>query len=426
MKTFFSVLIWILAILLGILGTIGSFLGISFVISNIPVISVIALVVGFLITYGMGKLARLVRGKKSKSYSPIIIAGITMGVVSLFCAFTVFKPLPGPIMTADVPANTKYWELSTGSHVAYWHYGAEGVKKPTPIIFIHGGPGAYTRDLERDFFSKFTKEGYDVYLYDQPGAGFSNKIKLEEYSIHRYVEDIEAIRKKIGADKIILVGQSFGGALGSSYVTTYPNNVEKVIFTAPAPLGKESLENSKETHTAADNIKSYEPSFRENVRLSAAVILSSLNSKKAAENLLPQKEVTDYSTRMIFDAFAQSFPPSYENKVPKIKGGGLNIHSNILLTSDFNKISASVREKVKKVNVPVLILRTEYDYIPWKNTREYRELYPNNKFVYIKDSGHISWAVNEKDTYSVMSAFILNKELPLPNYDGNEDPSKAK
>lgn len=427
MKTFFSGFIWMLGILLGILGVGAGFLAISFVLNNIPIICIGSVVIGFLIVFGMGKLARFVRGKKSKSYSPLIVSSVTMLLTCAFCAATFFKPLPGAIMTADKPDDTKYWNLSTGSHIAYWYYAGEGVKKSTPIIFLHGGPGAFTRDLERDFFKKFTKEGYDVYLYDQPGAGFSDILNIDEYTIDRYVKDIEAIRKEIGAEKVILIGQSFGASLASSYVTTYPNNVEKLIFTAPGPIGETyEVKNSTEPRNAKDLIKAFEPSFSESLRFNLTLGLDKYINKQVGENLVSQKEMTDYVTRMTSGFIAQSFPPSYVDKLPKIKAGGLNLHANMALTSNMEKVSEDLREKAKKINVPAIILRGQYDYIPWENTREYREVYSNSKLIYIKDAGHILWAANEKDTYNTMSEFLLNKELSLPDYTGTEDPSKIK
>jgi proline iminopeptidase len=282
------------------------------------------------------------------------------------------------------------------------------------------------RDFERDFFSKFTKEGYDVYLYDQPGAGFSDILKLNEYTMHRYVEDIEAIRKEIGAEKIILIGQSFGGMLGSSYVTAYPNNVEKTIFTSPGPLSNKNVAQSSKPRNAGNIIKPYTPSLAENIRMVTAILLVKYVNKETAENFVSQKELIDFTSRMFPQIFAESFPESYSDKIPKLKCAGLNLLSNIALISDYYNISANVIEKVKKVNIPILILRSEYDYVPWEDTREYRELYPNSKLVYIKESGHLLWAVNDKDTYISIRAFLLNETLTLPNYTGNENPATLK
>jgi hypothetical protein len=45
---------------------------------------------------------------------------------------------------------TAYWQLKTGSHIAYYKMHADGgvAKKKYPILFLHGGPGAYVRQLD--------------------------------------------------------------------------------------------------------------------------------------------------------------------------------------------------------------------------------------------------------------------------------------
>lgn len=424
MKRFVSSVIWLTGVLLGLIGAVISFFVASFMISNIPVVCVLSLMVGFLIIFGMGKLAQRVSPRRGNGKKPVLVAGVAMVALFSLSAVTVFKPLPGPMMAAEVPENTKYWDLKTGSHIAYWHYEAVGSNKSTPIIFLHGGPGAFTRDLERDFFSKFTELGYDVYLYDQPGAGFSSTLPLENYTLKHYVQDLEAIRQEIGAEKFILIGQSFGGVLGTVYASEYPERLEKIIFTSPGELKEEkSAESTEVAPNASDSMNKFEPSFSEGLRFNAAVIMAQINYRNA-EAFATQKELTDYATRMISGFMAQSYPPDYAGKVPNLKTGGINIYANTLLQNDkINQIPIAT-EKIKKLDVPLLILRTEYDYIPWSDTRYYREIYANSHLVYIKDSGHIPWAVNAQESYDTISAFITDQPLPLPDYTGSEDPAK--
>lgn len=419
MRTFFSIIVWILAVLLGAGSIVFVFFGGAFIFSNIIILSIFVLLVVFTITFILGVLANKISKKRNKY--PAIVALITVLVVAIFSGFTVFKPFPGPISKGVEPSNTKYWDLKTGSKIAYWKYDGEGEKKETPIIFVHGGPGGYIRDLDREFFSRFTKEGYDVYLYDQPGAGFSNELSLDEYSIHRYVEDIEAIRKEIKAKQIILIGQSFGGPLSSAYTAEYPQNVEKVVFTCPGGLRDHSTENSYIPKNGSEIIKAYEPSFAEKLRLSTMFNLIDTN-RKAAENFVSQNEIKGFTTRMIPSIMAQSFPESYVDKIPKSNYDGINFEVNNILNEDLEKISADLFIKLQKLDTKALILKSEFDYVAWENTKDYREAFKNNNLIYIKDSGHILWGVNKKDTYDTISAFLLNKELPLPEYKKDENP----
>lgn len=423
MKSFISGIIWILGCILGLVGAVFAFMATSIVVSNIIVLCLLSVIIGFLIIIGMGKLAQIVSKKSRNIKTPVVVASVAMIVFSLFAATTVFKPLPGPIMEAELPSNTKYWDLETGSKIAYWHYEAVGVKKLEPIIFLHGGPGVFTRDLERDFFSKFTKLGYDVYLYDQPGAGFSDTLPLENYTVDRYIQDLEAIRQEIGAEKVILVGQSFGGVLATAYAGEYPDKVENLILTSPGELN-ELTESEKENvaPNAGDSIETYTLSLSESLRIQVAMIMLNLN-KSAAESFLTQEEITDYSTRMINELIAQSYPADYVDKIPKLKTGGINLYANALLRNDKAEQTQAIIDKNKENDVPVLILRTEYDYVPWPGTRYYRELYSNSHLVYIKDSGHIPWSINIEESYNTILEFITNKPLQLPDYTGNEDPA---
>ncbi|MGW4962883.1 alpha/beta fold hydrolase [Nonomuraea sp. NPDC004186] len=53
--------------------------------------------------------------------------------------------------------------------------------------------------------------GFDVYAYDQLGAGRSTRLSdVTGYTVARHVADLEAIRRTIGADRIVIVGQRTG------------------------------------------------------------------------------------------------------------------------------------------------------------------------------------------------------------------------
>ena len=79
--------------------------------------------------------------------------------------------------------------------------------------------------------------GFDVYAYDQLGAGRSTRLAdVTGYTVARYAADLEAIRRVIGADKVIIVGQSWGGSLAARYLAAHPGNVAKVVFTSPGTI----------------------------------------------------------------------------------------------------------------------------------------------------------------------------------------------
>ena len=93
--------------------------------------------------------------------------------------------------------STKYWNLNTGSKIAYTFIEGKGVKKTFPIIYLHGGPGGYVYTKNIEILSNLSELGYDVYLYDQIGSGLSNRLeKVKEYTADRHRKDLEEIVKE--------------------------------------------------------------------------------------------------------------------------------------------------------------------------------------------------------------------------------------
>ena len=88
-------------------------------------------------------------------------------------AWLVFFPRDYKVTQLKDRAGTRYWNLSTGSRIAYNVITGRGDKKPYPLIYLHGGPGAGITDLEITTLGKLADDGYDVYLYDQVGCGRS-------------------------------------------------------------------------------------------------------------------------------------------------------------------------------------------------------------------------------------------------------------
>lgn len=111
------------------------------------------------------------------------------------------------------------------------------------MIWLHGGPGypagmpGYGGAPGIPPLNALTQEGFDVYYYDQLGGGLSTRLdNPSEYTVDRHVADLEAIRKEIGAEKVMLIGLSWGGVLAENYMLAHPGRVEKVVFESPGPM----------------------------------------------------------------------------------------------------------------------------------------------------------------------------------------------
>lgn len=98
------------------------------------------------------------------------------------------------------------------------------------LIALHGGPGQshhYLRDLEG-----LAGRAFAVVTYDQRGVGGSTAPPADPacYELADYVQDLEAVRRAVGVDRVHLLGHSWGGTVAIRYATRYPEKVRSLIL----------------------------------------------------------------------------------------------------------------------------------------------------------------------------------------------------
>ena len=102
-----------------------------------------------------------------------------------------------------------------------------------PVAFIlPGGPGA---DHTTYLSYACLQEIADLVFHDPRGCGKSNKGESSDYTMDNYIDDVEAIRKHLSLDKIIVIGKSYGSMCALGYALRYPSAVKKLVLAAGAP-----------------------------------------------------------------------------------------------------------------------------------------------------------------------------------------------
>lgn len=80
-------------------------------------------------------------------------------------------------------------------------------------------------------------ERWTIIALDPRGRGLSSFFENDsKLGIEKDLEDIEALRKHFGAEKINLIGFSFGGWISTAYASRYASHVNRVGLLAPGPV----------------------------------------------------------------------------------------------------------------------------------------------------------------------------------------------
>jgi pimeloyl-ACP methyl ester carboxylesterase len=103
-----------------------------------------------------------------------------------------------------------------------------------PLIHLHGGPGFSETRLFRHF-NEPLERNFTVVYWDQRGAGksFARNIPRSSMTVEQFIADldelVDAVRMRIGQNKVAIFGHSWGSVLGVLYATRFPHKVAAYV-----------------------------------------------------------------------------------------------------------------------------------------------------------------------------------------------------
>ena len=128
--------------------------------------------------------------------------------------------------------------LEIDDHKIY--YEVSGNPNGKPAIFVHGGPGGGGSTEVRRFFNP---ELYKIIVFDQRGCGRSKPhASLKDNTTWHLVSDMEKIRAKLGIERWLVFGGSWGSTLSLAYAQAHPTRVSELVLRGIFMLRKKELD----------------------------------------------------------------------------------------------------------------------------------------------------------------------------------------
>ena len=108
------------------------------------------------------------------------------------------------------------------------YYEQSGNPNGVAVVFLHGGPGAGSSPVHRQFFDPAF---YRIVVLDQRGAGRSVPLGcLQENTTPKLVEDLERLRCHLRIERWVVFGGSWGSTLALAYAEEHPGRCLGLIL----------------------------------------------------------------------------------------------------------------------------------------------------------------------------------------------------
>lgn len=280
----------------------------------------------------------------------------------------------------------------------------EDRSKPV-LLFLAGGPGGSQLAATRYELAKLEKD-FIVVNWEQPGSGKSySAIPRKNLTPEIYVEDgtalVRSLLKEFKQEKLYLLGESWGSALGIFMVKEQPElyhafigtgqmvafeETEKIDYALAMKLAKENGD-QKVVDTLRKNGEP--PYYGNSVTTKSATYLNYLSQK-----MVGNPEIQNGGFQTMRDLAAKEY--GILDKVNYLRG--------ILQT--FNHVypqlyNVDLRKEYSTLDVPVYFLLGKHDInAPLSLTEDYYQKLdaPNKEIIWFEHSGHNPW-INEPERF---------------------------
>jgi proline iminopeptidase len=113
-----------------------------------------------------------------------------------------------------------------GLHRMYWEQ--SGNPQGSPVLFLHGGPGAGAAPGHRRLFDPTC---YRIVIFDQRGAGRSTPLgEIRDNTTPHLTADIEKLREHLGLERWLVFGGSWGSTLALAYAEAHRERCTGLIL----------------------------------------------------------------------------------------------------------------------------------------------------------------------------------------------------
>jgi proline-specific peptidase len=262
-----------------------------------------------------------------------------------------------------------------------------------PLVCLHGGPGSthhYFAPLER-----LAEQGRRVVVYDQLGCGRSDRPTDVDWSVQVFLDELAALRRHLGLDRIHLLGTSWGGMLALEHALSGFGGLTSLVLSS-------TLASAEEWVTEVKLLRDELPDH----------VLSVLDRHERAgttEDAEYERAIAVFDERHFYRG--PNPRPELERMMPE---RGRETYRAMWGPNEWTVTGAlsgwDVRPRLHELDLPALVIRGRYDLSTESVSQTLVHGLPNAREVVFEQSSHTP-VLEETERYlDVVGSFLREAE----------------
>lgn len=320
----------------------------------------------------------------------IVLSRMIPGVVVLLAAASAtLAGLQAPTTTGAPPP---VGDVVTPDGIRL-HYEING-KGPT-IVVLHGGPGLSSSYLAPNL--ERLAGHFRLISYDQRGSGRSTVVTdPAKLSRDHHVDDVDAVRRRFGLDKVVLLGHSWGAAPAAFYARAHSDRVAAVILLDPIPARSAPWMNQFGT-----NLRRW---------------MDEATSKQVAALAAARRGASDPAAacRAYWAVFIRGYmaDPNDTAMLGRMRGDVCDAppeaiaNGGVVYSAALGSNGWDWREDFHGTDVPVLIVHGDKDPIPLASADEWAKAFPRATLLPIEGAGHFPFVEQPEALLRAIQPFV--------------------
>ena len=267
------------------------------------------------------------------------------------------------------------------------YYEILGSGAGTPLVVANGGPGFDHSYMHLSDVWDTMAKTRKVVLYDQRGVGRSSPIAAGgSCTLRDQIEDLEALRAHIGAERMDLLGHSWGGYLVMAYAARYPRHIERLLIVDSA------------APKIGDTVFLFKDVFPEGVGREDADEFASQMGDKAAQG----RSLREYFSMLFYS------PERRDAALAKMTDVDENREVNEKIFKDLERFD--LNPELPKYRFPTMVMTGRYDInVAPVVAYKIHKAIAGSEFVVFDRSGHLPFYEEPEKFVKTVEGFLAKQ-----------------